>query len=145
VLGTGAAVGNILFQIGSYRTIIFDFGIDVSGWTFELSLRRNKGDRVKTLSYTLGSGLSFPVYVSDQVLATFTTSDTSIEEGEYYIQLRRTDIALPLFNGLAYFSYDAPQGTSESSSLEFTYGTQTISLTNTTLTILHYRSFLYLV
>ncbi|WP_460994124.1 hypothetical protein, partial [Staphylococcus aureus] len=59
----------------------------------------------------------------------FTTTDTAIEEGEYYIQLRRLDVSLPLYNGLAYFSYDAPQGTSESSSLEFTYGTQTISLT----------------
>lgn len=128
-LGTGAAIANINFQIGSYRTLIFDFGVDVGAWTFELLLKKNKGDRLNTLRFTLGSGLSFPVYVSDQVQATFTTSDTAIEEGEYYIQLRRLDISIPLYNGLAYFSYDAQQGTSESSSLEFTYGTQTIELT----------------
>jgi len=127
-LGTGAAVVNFLFQIGSYRTIIFDFGTDISTWTFELSLRRNKGDRVKTLTYTLGSGLSFPVYQSDQIQATFSPSDTSIEEGEYYIQLRRTDIVLPLVNGLAYFLYDAPQGTADTTTLGLTVTTQTINL-----------------
>ncbi len=122
-LGTGAAVGNILFQIGSYRTIIFDFGVDVSTWTFELLMKRNKGDRLNTLRFTLGSGLSFPVYVSDQIQATFTTTNTSIEEGEYYIQLRRLDVSLPLYNGLAIFNYDAQQGDVEDST------SQTISLT----------------
>jgi len=135
-LGTGAAVANILFQIGSYRTIIFDFGTDVSAWTFELFLKKNKGDRLKTISLTLGSGLSFPVYVSDQIQATFSTTVSLIEEGEYYIELRRTDLGIPLYNGKAYFSFDAPQGTADETTLSFTLGSQTIdlSLSNTDFT-----------
>jgi hypothetical protein len=127
-LGTGAAIFNIDFQIGSNRTVIFDFGVDVSTWTFEFILRQNKGDRVKTLSFTLGSGLSFPVYVSDQIQATFTSTNTSITEGEYYWELRRTDLNLPLINGYAYFDFEAKQGTSDDVSLGLTVSSQTISV-----------------
>lgn len=127
-LGTGAAQLNILFQIGSYRTIIFDFGIDVSSWTFELFIKQNKGARTKNVTLTLGSGLSFVVYATDQIQATFSTTNTALEEGEYYWELRRTDVVTPIVCGSAYFSYDAPQGTDESSTQEFTYSTQTISL-----------------
>lgn len=128
-LGSGAAVLDLLFQIGSYRSILFDFGTDISEWTFEFYLKKNKGDRLKTLSLTLGSGLSFPVYESDQIQAIFSTSNTSIEEGQYYYELRRTDIALPLINGFAYFSFDAPQGTIDDTALELTVSQQTISVT----------------
>jgi hypothetical protein len=128
-LGSGAAVLDLLFQIGSYRSMLFDFGTDVSTWTFEFYLKKNKGDRLKTLSLTLGSGLSFPVYASDQLRATFSSANTSIEEGQYYYELRRTDIALPLVNGFAYFSFDAPKGTTDETSLELTVLQETITLT----------------
>jgi hypothetical protein len=128
-LGSGAAVLDLLFQIGSYRSILFDFGTDISTWTFELSLKKNKGDRVKTLSMTLGSGLSFPVYASDQIQAIFSTTNTSIEEGQYYWELRRTDISLPLINGFAYFTFDAPQGTIEETTLSLTVSQQIINVT----------------
>lgn len=127
-LGSGAAVLDLLFQIGSYRSILFDFGTDVSAWTFEFYLKKNKGDRLKTLSLTLGSGLSFPVYASDQVQAIFSSANTSIEEGQYYYELRRTDIALPLINGFAYFTFDAPQGTVDETTLGLTVDDQTVSL-----------------
>jgi hypothetical protein len=127
-LGSGAAVLDLLFQIGSYRSMLFDFGADVSAWTFEFYIKKNKGDRLKTLSLTLGSGLSFPVYTSDQIRVVFSSSDTSIQEGQYYWELRRTDIALPLVNGFAYFSFDAPQGTVDDTTLGLTVGDQTISL-----------------
>lgn len=127
-LGSGAAVLDLLFQIGSYRSILFDFGTDISTWTFEFYLKKNKGDRLKTLSLTLGSGLSFPVYESDQIQAIFSANNTSIEEGQYYYELRRTDIALPLINGFAYFSFDAPQGTIDDTTLELTVLQQTITL-----------------
>lgn len=127
-LGSGAAVLDLLFQIGSYRSILFDFGTDVSPWTFEFYIKKNKGDRLKTLSLTLGSGLSFPVYASDQVQAILTSANTSIQEGQYYYELRRTDIALPLINGFAYFSFDAPQGTINETNLELTVSQQTITI-----------------
>lgn len=127
-LGSGAAVLDLLFQIGSYRSILFDFGTDVSAWTFEFSIKKNKGDRLKTLSLTLGSGLSFPIYASDQVQAIFSSANTSIQEGQYYYELRRTDIALPLVNGFAYFTFDAPQGTVDETTLGLTVDGQTVSL-----------------
>jgi len=130
-LGTGAAQLNIKFQIGSYRQITFDFGTDVSTWTFELFLKRFKGDRVKTLSLTLGSGLAFPVYQSREITATFSIANTKIEEGEYYIELRRSDLGVPLISGLAYFSFNAPDGDEVDNPLQFTLGTQSISLTIT--------------
>ncbi len=133
-IGTGAAVANFLFQIGSYRSIIFDFGIDVSSWTFEFYLKRNKGDRKKTLSLTLGSGLSFPIYETDQIQAVFTQANTSIEEGEYYFEFRRTDVVQPIVNGNAYFSFDAPQGTTSESALSLTVDTQVINLTISSVT-----------
>ena len=52
ILGTGAAQLDILFQISSERTIIFDFGIDVSSWFFEFYIKTNKGARIKSLSLT---------------------------------------------------------------------------------------------
>ncbi len=128
VLGTGAATVNILFQIGSYRTIIFDFGVDVSLWTFEFILRDNKGSRVKIISLTLGSGLSFPVYLTDQLQATFSAVNSNIREGEYFWELRRTDLNVPIANGSAFFSFDAPDGNIETTSLEFTYASQIIQL-----------------
>lgn len=127
-LGSGAAVLDLLFQIGSYRSILFDFGTDISTWTFEFYLKKNKGDRLKTLSLTSGSGLSFPVYASDQIQAIFSSANTSIQEGQYYYELRRTDLALPLINGFAYFSFDAPQGTIDDTTLELTVSQQTITL-----------------
>lgn len=128
-LGSGAAVLDLLFQIGSYRSILFDFGTDVSSWTFEFYLKKNKGDRLKTLSLTLGSGLSFPVYASDQVQAILTSANATIEEGQYYYEFRRTDINIPLVNGFAYFTFDAPQGTAEETTLSLNVLSQTISVT----------------
>ena len=132
-LGTGAAQLNLLFQIGSYRTIIFDFGGDVTLWTFEFILRDNKGSRVKILSLTLGSGISFPIYETNQIQVAISATNATIREGEYYWELRRTDLNIPIANGNAIFSYDAPNGNIEESALEFTYSAQTVTLDVTNL------------
>lgn len=128
-LGTGAAQLYFKFQIGSYRQITFDFNTDISGWTFELFLKRFKGDRLKTISLTSGAGLSYPVYSSTEIVATFSITDTSIEEGEYYIELRRTDLGIAIISRLAYFSFDAPDGDDLSNPLEFTLGNSTVEVT----------------
>ncbi len=128
ILGTGAVQLDILFQISSARTTIFDFGIDVSSWSFEFYIKTNKGARIKALSITSGSGISFVTYSTSQIQVSFSATNTNLNEAEYYYELRRTDIAVPIINGRAVFSYDAPQGTNESSSQSFNYGTQTINL-----------------
>jgi hypothetical protein len=126
-LGTGAAILNLRFQIGSYRIITFDFGIDVSGWTFEFYVKQNKGARLKDISLTLASGISIPVYESESIDIYFSSTNTSITEGEYYWELRRTDLNVPLINGLAYFTYDAPDG-DESVPLTYTIGGQNLTV-----------------
>jgi hypothetical protein len=127
-LGTGAALLNIRFQIGSDRVITFDFGTDLSGWTFEFFVKQNKGARLKDISLTIGSGISMPIYGSESIDVSFSGSDTNITEGEYYWELRRTDLNVPLINGLAYFSFDAPDG-DESVPLSITIGNDSINVT----------------
>lgn len=126
-LGTGAAILNLRFQIGSARFITFDFGTDISGWTFEFYVKQNKGARVKDISLTLGSGISIPIYDSEGILVSFNSTNTSITEGEYYWELRRTDSNVPLINGLAYFTYDAPDG-DESIPLTYSLGGSNLSV-----------------
>lgn len=130
-LGTGVGKFNIKFQIGSIRQITFDWGAeDISAWVFELLIKKNIGDRVKTISLTLtNAGLSIPVY-TNHVVATFSASNTSIEEGEYYWELRRTDEGIPLISGFAYFTYDSQQGTeTESDELDIVITTTLIEVT----------------
>jgi hypothetical protein len=114
-LGTGAGQVDLIFQIGSYRTIQIDFNVDISAWTFQWLLKKNKGDGGASsnninnvLSLTLNNGISFIVY-TDSILLTFSIAQTNIEEGDYVWELRRTDINVPLLNGIATFTYDAPQ------------------------------------
>lgn len=132
-LGTGAAKLNLEFQIGSARDITFTFAesdgtsTDISLWTFELFFKKYAGERAKTISLTLGDGLSFPVYEDNQLLAEFTTTDTAIEEGEYYWELRRTDENIPLINGSAFFSFTAETGDIDTVSV--TTGDQTVAIT----------------
>lgn len=115
-LGTGATQINLALQIGSAREITFTFTdsdgeeTDITLWTFELFVKKYKGDRTKTISLTLNNGLSFPVYETNQLLAEFSIIDTSIEEGEYYWELRRTDTSEPLIYGIAKFDFDGSAG-----------------------------------
>lgn len=115
-LGTGATELRLFFQIASYRDITFTFtesdgtATDISLWTFEFFIKKYKGDRLKIISLTLGDGLSFPVYESNQVLVELTASQASIEEGGYYWELRRTDTSEPLIYGEAKFDFDGSAG-----------------------------------
>lgn len=129
-LGTGVGKVDIKFQIGSVRSITFAFtNVDISTWTFEFYLKASIGDRLKTLSLTLGAGLSIPIY-SESILASFTAVNTSIEEGEYYWELRRADANIPLLSGNAYFNYDSQQGTENVNGV-----VNTIAYTNTTIEV----------
>ena len=116
-LGTGQL--NIKIQIGSVWTKDFYFRSynsltgytddNLDGATFSLFLKRFKGDRIKTYTLTLGSGISFITYVSNGIRVTSSVSQNSIEEGEYYWELRRTDLDLAKISGHAYLTYDAQQ------------------------------------
>lgn len=130
--GTGAARLNLAFQIASVRSITLEFtesdgsDTDISLWTFEFLVKRFIGDRLKEISLTLGSGLSFPVYQDNQLLISVSASNSSAEEGEYYWELRRIDRNECLINGSAYFSFDALTG--DATPIILTSGSQTITV-----------------
>lgn len=108
-LGTGAGQVNLLFKIASVRYIDILFAnTNISTWTFSFILKKNKGDRLNIFTLSLVSGISF-VHYTDSIRLSFTAAQTSIEEGDYVWQLVRTDLNVPLLNGKATFSYDAPQ------------------------------------
>lgn len=114
-LGTGAGDLDLDFEIGraQYRTLKFreedaTTELDVSTWTFQFLVRKNKGARRNLISLTLGNGISFIAY-SDSDLLIFVTGaqTTAIEEGEYYWELVRTDLNIPIMSGRAFFEYHA--------------------------------------
>lgn len=109
-LGTGAGQIKLIFQIASvrYLQIAFPANVDISKWTFEFFVKKNKGDRLRIFTLTIGAGITFVTY-SQAILLTFTGAQMTIEEGDYVWELRRTDLNVPLFNGVATFTYDAPQ------------------------------------
>jgi hypothetical protein len=119
-LGTGAGNLNLTFQIGSawYKYIVFrrysaTTGIytdeDISTKTFSFSIKKNKGDRLKVFNLTNSNGITIPVYTTNQIRIDVSGSQSSIEEGEYVWELRRTDLNAPYMSGLAYFVFDSPQ------------------------------------
>lgn len=130
-LGTGAGRLNIKLQIGSTKVIYVTFvDTDISTWTFQFFLKTNIGSRIKifTLSGN-GNGISLPVYSTDTIAISLSAANTSQEEGEYYFELRRTDLNIPLLNGGAHLSYNAPEGTvSGETSFEITYQDEGIDL-----------------
>lgn len=90
------------------KTFIFTengVDLDITGFTWELFIKRYPGDRKKKISLTLNNGLSIPMYGSNELVARFTSAQTDIEEGKYYWELVRTDIEKTYLNGLVYFSY----------------------------------------
>lgn len=117
-VGTGAGNCNLIIQIGQswYKNIIFRrliadvyYDEDISTKTFSFSLRKNKGDRIKIFNLTNGNGITVPVYSLNEIRLDLTGAQTSIEEGEYYFELRRTDLNAPWISGNAYFVFNSPQ------------------------------------
>lgn len=129
-LGTGAARLDINFQIGSYRLINFAFNTDISLWSFEFFVKKNKGDRLKVFSKTLADGMSFPIYSDQSIDLEVLSADSQIEEGQYYLELRRTDTNTPLICGYAYFDFDAKQSDQETVSLTITEENVSVTISN---------------
>lgn len=119
-LGTGAGQLNIKIQIGSVWIKDFVFRTyspttelytddDLNGATFSFFLKKFKGDRLKVFNLTLGNGIALVTYVSNRIRITASSSQTAIEEGDYYYELRRTDLDKAKVSGLASLTFDAQQ------------------------------------
>lgn len=117
--GTGAGQLNIKIQIGSVWIRTFTFkrytastntytDEDISTKTFSFFLKRYKGARVKEFNLTNGNGISVPIYSTNQIEVRVSSANTdSLDEGEYYFELRREDLDQPKIFGLAYLTFDA--------------------------------------
>lgn len=81
-----------------------DYDVTVSTW--ELFIKRYKGDKEKTLSLTLGAGLSFPVYTTNTILAEITAAQSRVEEGEYHWELVNLTENKTRISGKWFFTYD---------------------------------------
>lgn len=89
---------------------------DINGYTFEMTIKKFPGDRKNVLRYTTsGGGLSFPAYNEHVLRATGTAVQTRIEEGEYYIEINRTDVNKTWLNGWAYFSFGPTDSSDDTS------------------------------
>lgn len=117
-LGTGQL--NLKIQIGAVWTKNFVFknyssvtGLytdeDISTKTFSFFVKKNKGDRLKIFNLTNGNGITVTVYTTNEITISISAAQTNIEEGEYYWELRRTDLDKAKLAGLAYFTFDAQQ------------------------------------
>ncbi len=98
------------FLINAYQEETFPISengtaIDVTRYTWEFFIKKNPGSRVKIFSLTLGNGINFPAYTTDEVRVVVSAATSNIDEGEYYYELRRTDLIIPYLNGPATFYY----------------------------------------
>lgn len=78
---------------------------NTTGWTWQLFVKRNPGDRLNAINLTLGNGLRYEVYSDTILVADFSALQTKLEEGEYYYELVRTDIETTWVEGAAYFQF----------------------------------------
>jgi len=118
VIGNKVAKFDILIQIGAEWTKDIEFYTEttstgvtaaqsLTGATFSFFLKKNIGDRKKTFNLTLGNGIAIITYTANGIRITATASQTSIEEGDYYFELRRTDLDKAVAAGKAILSFDA--------------------------------------
>lgn len=114
ILGNPSSRRPLYIMIGQQVDIYFNLlendavSTNYAGMTWRFSLRKYAGARQsKDIFYlTLGNGLSYETY-SDVVLhAHMTATQTTIEEGEYYWKLERTDIQKTVIDGVCYATFE---------------------------------------
>lgn len=109
----GAIATPIKFAIGyaaRLRITLTENGVaaTTTGWTWRLTVKRFPGDRNNIIDLTLGNGLRYEIYSDVVLIADFTATQTSIEEGEYYLSLIRTDLPRPMIESRALFNFSNP-------------------------------------
>lgn len=108
---------------------------DVTGSTWELFVKRYIGDRLKTISITLGAGLSFPVYTTNQLLASTDAADTRVEEGDYYFELYDITNKQTKVSGRWFFRYDPQEGGGNGSTIKVSILATTVKVAFVTTAI----------
>jgi len=96
--------------IAKIRFTITDDGAQptITGWTWQLLIKRFPGDRKNIISLTLGNGLAYEIYSDTVLIATISADQTALEEGEYYWALVRTDLNRKWVEGKVFFNFANP-------------------------------------
>lgn len=79
---------------------------DVTTSTWEFFIKRYKGDREKLISLTLSAGISFPVYTTNTLAVSMTSTQCRVEEGEFYFELLNLTEMKTKVSGKFFFTYD---------------------------------------
>lgn len=110
----GAIATPLKFQIGAaarIRITLLENGAQpssVTGWTWQMVLKKNKGDRLNVVSLTISNGLRYEIYSDTVLIADLTATQTLIEEGQYYLAFIRTDLPRPMIESFALFNHGSP-------------------------------------
>lgn len=120
-------------QADIYITLLQDGDpiASVTGWTWALSIKRYPGSRTNLINLTLGNGLSYDTYSEIVLHAHFTSAQCNIDEGEYFIQLTRTDIEKTWIEGVCNFRFakvNSQEVMSSELTLDINSDTQDITL-----------------
>lgn len=93
-----------LRRAGSKKFIFLDengTAIDISGYGFVLNIKEYPGARTNVISLTVGSGLTVGGAGNNELTASLTVANTSVQEQEYYWELYKGSTSKTYLNGLA--------------------------------------------
>lgn len=99
------------FIIGMTAQLKFTFTENGVDWsvgppkTWSLFIRKNPGDKKAVIALSFGNGITIPIYDDNILLCQFSPEQTQIQEGQYFLELVRTDILKQMICGWCEFTY----------------------------------------
>lgn len=75
--------------------------LDISSFGFVLNIKEYPGARTNVISLSVGSGLTVGGAGNNELTASFTVANTSVQEQEYYWELYKGSTSKTYLNGLA--------------------------------------------
>lgn len=119
-------------RVGSKKFIFVDedgAAIDISTFAFALYIREYAGARTNTISLTVGSGLTVGGSGNNELTASFTVANTTVNEKEYYWELYKGLTSKTYLSGKAFAHNGVFDGVSnDSESVTITDETDTVTV-----------------
>lgn len=102
---------------------------DISAIEFELFVTTNPGSREKLIELSIGDGLTVGGASNNELTATITTTNTNLNQGEYYWELYRADTNKTWLNGKAFIHVGEFDGVTNTTELTISDGVDTVTIT----------------
>lgn len=104
--------------------------LDISSFDFVLNIKEYPGARTNTIQLTIGSGLTVGGAGNNELTASLTVTNTSVQEQEYYWELYKGSTSKTYLNGLAPAHNGVFDGVSnEQDTLTVTDGSSEVTIT----------------